>query len=64
MNFIKPIVAGPGDTLAVQDGHVVRNGMRQSEPFIEACGAGPECNRSNHGSARPLLHDGRQPWSL
>jgi signal peptidase I len=44
VNFIKRIVAGPGDTLAIQDGHVIRNGKRQSEPFIRPCGGGPECN--------------------
>jgi signal peptidase I len=44
VNFIKRIVAGPGDTLAIEDGHVVRNGKRQAEPFIEPCGGGPECN--------------------
>ncbi|MDP8967079.1 MAG: signal peptidase I, partial [Actinomycetota bacterium] len=36
VNFIKRIVAGPGDTLAVEDGHVIRNGKRQAEPFIQA----------------------------
>lgn len=35
-NFIKRVVAGPGDTIAVVGGHVVRNGKRQSEPFIQA----------------------------
>ena len=44
VNFIKRIVAGPGDTIAVEDGHVILNGKRQSEPFIEPCGGGPECN--------------------
>jgi signal peptidase I len=44
VNFIKRIVAGPGDTLAVQDGRVILNGKLQSEPFIEPCGGGPECN--------------------
>ncbi|WP_210492741.1 signal peptidase I [Patulibacter sp. SYSU D01012] len=33
-NYIKRVVAGPGDTIAVRDGHVIRNGKRQSEPFI------------------------------
>ena len=47
VNFIKRIVAGPGDTLAVEDGHVIRNGKRQAEPFTEACGSGPECNLTN-----------------
>lgn len=34
-NFIKRVVAGPGDTIAVVDGHVVRNGRRQTEGFIQ-----------------------------
>jgi len=44
VNFIKRIVAGPGDTLAIVDGHAIRNGKRQKEPFIEPCGEGEECN--------------------
>jgi len=47
VNFIKRIVAGPGDTLAVRDGHVIRNGKRQAESFIEPCGSWPECNLTN-----------------
>jgi signal peptidase I len=43
-NFIKRVVAGPGDRIAVRDGHVVRNGVRQEEPFIRACGDGPDCD--------------------
>ena len=43
-NFIKRIVAGPGDTLSIIDGHVVRNGKRQKEPFIQPCSGGEECN--------------------
>jgi len=35
-NFIKRVVGEPGDTIAVVDGHVVRNGKRQPEPFIQA----------------------------
>ena len=44
VNFIKRIVAGPGDTLAVEDGHVILNGKRQREPFIAACAGGGSCN--------------------
>jgi signal peptidase I len=43
-NFIKRIVAGPGDRIAVRDGHAVRNGVRAREPFIRRCGGGPDCN--------------------
>lgn len=40
-NFVKRVVAGPGDTIAVVDGHVVRNGERQVESFIqETCDTG------------------------
>ncbi len=44
VNFIKRIVAGPGDKLTIEDGHVVRNGKRQSEPFIRPCGGGEGCD--------------------
>lgn len=44
VNFIKRIVAGPGDTIAIVDGHVIRNGKRQKEPFIEPCSGGEQCN--------------------
>jgi signal peptidase I len=46
VNFIKRIVAGPGDTITIQDGHVVRNGKRQSEPFTQPCGGGEGCTLS------------------
>jgi signal peptidase I len=41
--FVKRVVGLPGDTIAVVNGHVVRNGKRTSEPFASSC-AGPECN--------------------
>ena len=44
VNFIKRIVGGPGDTLAVRDGHVILNGKRQREPFIAACNGGGGCD--------------------
>jgi signal peptidase I len=44
VNFIKRIVAGPGDKLRIEDGHVVRNGKRQAEPFAEPCGGGEGCD--------------------
>ncbi len=44
VNFIKRIVAGPGDTLAIVDGHVIRNGKRQQESFVEPCSDGADCD--------------------
>jgi signal peptidase I len=45
VNFIKRIVAGPGDTLSVQGGHPVVNGVVKSdEPYTRDCGAGGSCN--------------------
>jgi signal peptidase I len=34
VNFIKRVVAGPGDTIRIQDGHVIRNGKREKDPYI------------------------------
>ena len=42
--FIKRIVAGPGDTLAVRAGYAVVNGKVVDEPYVKACGAGSECD--------------------
>jgi signal peptidase I len=47
-NFIKRVVGGPGDTIAVRDGRVIRNGKRTNEPFIsDSCvgaGEGTACD--------------------
>jgi signal peptidase I len=38
-NFIKRIVAGPGDTVAIRNGHPVVNGaIERDEPYILPCG--------------------------
>jgi signal peptidase I len=44
VNFIKRVVAGPGDTIAIRDGHVILNGKLQKESFIAPCHPGDECN--------------------
>jgi signal peptidase I len=44
VNFIKRIVAGPGDTLAVENGHAVVNGQMAEEDFIRPCHPGGACN--------------------
>jgi signal peptidase I len=42
-NFIKRVVAVPGDTLSVKGGHAVVNGKEQSEPFTNSCDGGEKC---------------------
>ncbi|HEY7932647.1 MAG TPA: signal peptidase I [Solirubrobacteraceae bacterium] len=44
VNFIKRIVAGPGDEIYVKEGHVYRNGLREQDSYIKECGPVPECN--------------------
>lgn len=44
MLFVERIVGVPGDRIAVSGGHVVRNGVRQKEPYIAACGGVAECD--------------------
>jgi signal peptidase I len=56
-NFIKRIVAGPGDTLAVKDGHPVVNGVEKSdEPYINPCGSGSQCNLSKPVTIPPDMY--------
>ena len=46
-NYIKRVVAGPGDTIAIRGGHVYLNGKRQKEPFASFAGCTsdtPDCN--------------------
>jgi signal peptidase I len=44
VNFIKRVVAGPGDRLSIVNGHVILNGKRQKESFAEPCGGGQGCD--------------------
>jgi signal peptidase I len=42
--FIKRIVAGPGDVISIREGHVIRNGKRESDSYINPCLGAVECN--------------------
>jgi signal peptidase I len=44
VNFIKRVVAGPGDTIYIANGHVYRNGVREKDGYIEPCGNDQSCN--------------------
>jgi signal peptidase I len=44
IKFIKRIVAGPGDTIRILDGHVIRNGKREKDTYIRPCPGVSECN--------------------
>ncbi len=41
--FIKRVVGLPGDTLSIVNGHVIRNGVREKDPYIEPCVDAPTC---------------------
>ena len=61
VNFIKRVVAGPGDRISIDDGHVVLNGVRQKEPFARFAGcSNGDCDFPvpDHGARRYVLHDG------
>lgn len=45
-NFIKRVVGGPGDTIAIRGGRVIRNGRAADEPYarLDDCEAGADCD--------------------
>jgi signal peptidase I len=42
--FIKRVVGLPGDHLSIVNGHVIRNGVREKDSYIEPCGSDGSCN--------------------
>jgi signal peptidase I len=42
--FIKRLVGLPGDRIQIVDGHVIRNGVREPDPYIVACSGGAACD--------------------
>ncbi len=45
--FVKRVVALPGDVLRIAGGHVIRNGRREPDAYITACGGAAECTFSH-----------------
>jgi signal peptidase I len=49
-NFIKRVVAGPGDEIYIREGHVFRKAkgtsqfLREKDSYIRSCGSSQECN--------------------
>ena len=41
--FIKRVVGGPGDRISIIGGHVIRNGVREKDSYIEPCGGSDAC---------------------
>ncbi len=44
VNFIKRVVAGPGDRLRIRGGRAIVNGRPLDEPYLEDCGGGEGCD--------------------
>ena len=42
--MVKRVVAVPGDRISIKDGHVIRNGVRERDPYIADCGGESLCN--------------------
>jgi signal peptidase I len=42
--FVKRIVGLPGDRISIVNGHVIRNGVREHDPYIVACADSASCN--------------------
>jgi signal peptidase I len=42
--FIKRVVGVPGDRISIHNGHVIRNGVREKDAYIEQCGSDSSCN--------------------
>jgi signal peptidase I len=42
--FIKRVVALPGDRISIDNGHVIRNGVREKDGYIIRCDGSGSCN--------------------
>jgi signal peptidase I len=46
VRFVKRIVAGPGDTITIQNGHVIRNRQPEPEGYTRPCVISDNCTYS------------------
>jgi signal peptidase I len=46
LTFVKRVVGLPGDRISIRDGHVIRNSVRERDPYIEPCRSAAVCNFS------------------
>jgi signal peptidase I len=44
VTFVKRLVGLPGDRLSIRNGHVIRNGVPEKDPYIVSCQGGGACN--------------------
>ncbi len=44
VNFIKRVVAGPGDVISIRGGHVTRNGKPEKDGYTKPCEIGGDCD--------------------
>jgi signal peptidase I len=42
--FIKRVVGVPGDRISILNGHVIRNGVRERDPYVKPCAGLAICN--------------------
>jgi signal peptidase I len=42
--FVKRVVGLPGDRILIRNGHVIRNGVREHDPYIYGCNGVAVCN--------------------
>ena len=42
--FIKRVVGLPGDRISIQNGHVIRNGVKEQDSYIAPCGGSGSCD--------------------
>jgi signal peptidase I len=53
VNYIKRVVAGPGDTLYITGGHAFVNGKRQKDDFTRPCEGGTGCDFPGRSASPP-----------